>query len=274
MKTEDENEKTYAAASVYDALCRLLGEHVKLYGTGGKYADYAKFDFDERSLYVGKTRIICLGKIHVSKLETCHAVVSLKGTDGTALPWMTPAEARLDPRELYARYAKSVPSSADKYVEGNFPALEIDDLTDDEMISGLPRGKARINLEAWIFCASMNGALKRFVESNGKLNSTYWYWEDSDRRGLGLVILTRWFDAGMPPTWTRKGNVIDCGDGSIELSVNERDARIVENAPALLHMLKRLSREAFALSVKTGRYALDTTIAEVNKLVKTVEEGK
>lgn len=69
--------------------------------------------------------------------------------------------------KLYAQYKTSLPGENDCN-KTLFKAKSIDELTDAELVTGIPRTEARIKLETYILLASVDGRLKW-------LNENHWY---------------------------------------------------------------------------------------------------
>ena len=87
----------------------------------------------------------------------------------------------LDLDELYAQYKTSMPSENDNG-RGYFKALSVNELTDAQLVLGMPRFEAKIRLEAYILLASIVGSLKWH-------NQNHWYWTGKDK---DFVILRRY----------------------------------------------------------------------------------
>ena len=88
---------------------------------------------------------------------------------------------KLDLDELYEQYKTSVPSERDngRYY---FKALNASELTDAQLVMGMPRFEARIRLEAYVLLASMVGIIKWN-------NPKHWYWTGKDK---DFVILRKY----------------------------------------------------------------------------------
>lgn len=80
---------------------------------------------------------------------------------------------KLDLDELYAQYKISVPSENDNG-RHYFKALNVNELTDAQLVLGMPRFEARVRLEAYVLLASMIGNLKWH-------NPDHWYWMGKDK---------------------------------------------------------------------------------------------
>lgn len=90
--------------------------------------------------------------------------------------------------ELYRIYKYSLPSErSDAKRKKYFKALSIDELTDEELIVGMPREKAQYMLEAFILCTILSGDFVWNEETMGK-----WFYQcpsDPD-----LIILRSWVE--------------------------------------------------------------------------------
>lgn len=79
----------------------------------------------------------------------------------------------LDLNELYSQYKYSVPSERENR-RHYFKALSMEQLTDAQLVYGMPRLEARVRLEAYILLASLSG----LITWN---NTSHWYWQGQDR---------------------------------------------------------------------------------------------
>ena len=78
-----------------------------------------------------------------------------------------------DINKLYHQYKYSMPSERDNG-RHYFKALGVNQLTDAQLVVGMPRLEARIRLEAYILLASMSGMFKLADDSK-------WYWKGNDK---------------------------------------------------------------------------------------------
>lgn len=78
-----------------------------------------------------------------------------------------------DINKLYHQYKYSMPSERDNG-RHYFKALGVNQLTDAQLVVGMPRLEARIRLEAYILLASMSGMFKWADDSK-------WYWKGNDK---------------------------------------------------------------------------------------------
>ena len=75
----------------------------------------------------------------------------------------------LDLDDLYSQYKYSMPNEKEDR-RHYFKALSASELTDAQLVCGMPRYEARIQLEAYILLASLVGILKW-------VNPNYFYWQ-------------------------------------------------------------------------------------------------
>ena len=90
--------------------------------------------------------------------------------------------------ELYASYKRSVPSERSERRRRSgcqFMALDLDDLSDDDMVYGERRETAQARLEMFVLFSILSGALK-WHDSWGT-----WFWRSEKDRDL--VLLKDWF---------------------------------------------------------------------------------
>ena len=130
-------------------------------------------NFEERTMKIGRGKVIDNGKYDTTQ------VLYDENFDNQ--------QALLDKlRELYNSYKFSLPSerSERKRVK-YFKALQIDELTDEQLIYGARREVAQYMLEAFILCAIINGDFVWDDEIYGK-----WFYQDKSEQDL--VILKKW----------------------------------------------------------------------------------
>jgi hypothetical protein len=90
--------------------------------------------------------------------------------------------------ELYRIYKYSLPSErSDAKRKKYFKALLVDELTDEELIVGMPREKAQYMLEAFILCMIVDG----YFVWNEELHGKWFYQCPSDP---DLIILRSWIE--------------------------------------------------------------------------------
>lgn len=70
--------------------------------------------------------------------------------------------------DLYAQFKTSLPGEGDNKFQTFFRAKSADELTDEELITGIPRTEARIKLESYLILASVEGKIKW-------QNENHWY---------------------------------------------------------------------------------------------------
>lgn len=131
-------------------------------------------NFEKRTMKVGRETIIDNGEYDSSKTLFDGAYDSKSLLDMIAT--------------LYRIYKYSLPSErSDAKRKKYFKALSVDELTDEELIVGMPREKAQYMLEAFILCMIVDGYFVWNEELHGK-----WFWQcpsDPD-----LIILRSWVE--------------------------------------------------------------------------------
>ena len=189
MARPEVEQRALEVRSVYEGLVAMARTREKMHRTNGRRADAMRFDLTAHSVTVGGTFIVNAGVLRMPVLETASARVDLSG-----LPWLTEEERGIDPRRLFTDHYLSRPDGSERYMACNFPAKDVDDLTDGEMLAAMPRAEARVRLEAWMLCAALDGTLERYVRAQGDLDESGWWWAAPDD-GLGarLVVKTRWW---------------------------------------------------------------------------------
>lgn len=128
-------------------------------------------DLHNKSVKVGKKMIIDSGKVKQ------YEIIS----GGDKYEFNCLIKDKLDLDELYEQYKTSIPSENDNG-KHYFKALSVSELTDAQLVFGMPRFEARIRLEAYILLASMVGKLKW-------PNPNHWYWVGKDK---DFVILRKY----------------------------------------------------------------------------------
>jgi hypothetical protein len=121
--------------------------------------DKIHIDLCNKTLKVGKQKIIENGQVVKNKIFDNEFTELIDET--------------LDIDELYAQYKVSIPSERDCR-KHYFKALSASEMTDAQMVLGIPRLEARVKLEAYILLASMAGRLKW-------CNPNHWYWMGKDK---------------------------------------------------------------------------------------------
>ena len=82
--------------------------------------------------------------------------------------------------ELYQRYKHSVPSEKSLCNKPDFKALSYEELSDEDMIYGIPRNVAQVMLETYILVMSMKGKL---IWENDK----HWFWQSEKDKDFVLL---------------------------------------------------------------------------------------
>lgn len=129
----------------------------------------AKFNIDinRRNFSIGKKRIIFNGEY---KEELGVDVVSTE-------------EALCEIERLYGIYRTSLPSErSDNRKKTYFKALDVDELTDEQMCNGELREVAHLQLELYVLCSILNGSLKWNNETMGN-----WFWKSSKHNDLIIL---------------------------------------------------------------------------------------
>lgn len=89
---------------------------------------------------------------------------------------------------LYERYMHSVPSQrSDAKQRKYFRALPEKELSDDDMLYGIPREEAQAELELFILCQILQNALNWDNFASG-----LWFWQSS--KHPSLIMLRKWFN--------------------------------------------------------------------------------
>lgn len=131
-------------------------------------------NFEKRTMKVGGETLIDNGEYDSSKVLFEGAYDTKSLLDMIA--------------ELYRIYKYSLPSErSDAKRKKYFKALSVDELTDEELIVGMPREKAQYMLEAFILCMIVDG----YFVWNEDLHGKWFYQCPSDP---DLIILRSWVE--------------------------------------------------------------------------------
>lgn len=131
-------------------------------------------NFEKRTMKVGSETLVDNGEYDSSKALFDGAYDSKSLLDMIAT--------------LYRIYKYSLPSErSDAKRKKYFKALSVDELTDEELIVGMPREKAKYMLEAFILCMIIDG----YFVWNEELHGKWFYQCPSDP---DLVILRSWVE--------------------------------------------------------------------------------
>ena len=130
-------------------------------------SDKIHINLCNKTIKVGRTVIIDSGQVIKNKVF---------GNDFTEL-----LTEELDIDELYEQYKYSMPSERDNR-RHYFKALSASQLTDEQLVTGIPRLEARIRLEAYVLLASIVGKIKWS-------NQNHWYWIGKDK---DFVVLRKY----------------------------------------------------------------------------------
>ena len=82
--------------------------------------------------------------------------------------------------ELYQKYKHSVPSEKSLCNKPYFKALSYEELSDEDMIYGIPRNVAQVMLETYILVMSIKGKL---IWENDK----HWFWQSEKDKDFVLL---------------------------------------------------------------------------------------
>ncbi len=140
--------------------------------TLGRVANGASFsvNFEKRSLRVDGKNLIKDGKY--------------EGNLGC--PVVTDSIQEIE--RLYSRYYHSVPSQrSDDKARRYFRALPEKEMTDEDMLYGIPREEAQAELEVFILCQILQGSLKWEDFATGT-----WFWQSPNHPSL--ILLKKWFN--------------------------------------------------------------------------------
>jgi hypothetical protein len=105
--------------------------------------------------------------------ELLHEASNIGYCGGSYWKWL---------ESLYSFYKRSVPSERHYGNKPYFKAVNVEELTDDEIAFNLPRNLAQFNLEMFVLCASLSGKLKW-------LNDKHWFYQGEDKE---LIVLREW----------------------------------------------------------------------------------
>ena len=268
--------------SVFDGLVEFGKTHGKVFRTNGKHADMMRFDLTTHSVFLGNVFIVCRGELKMPVLETASVKVDLTG-----LPWLTKDEAEIDPVLLFNQHYVSRPNGSERFMACNFPAKEVDELTDDEIAQGIPRAEARVRLEAWVLCAALDGkTLEAYVtrQPNWKPGNAWWSpMRGGPREGRELVIKTDWWRAadvrtfelvmprclhGQPELWSHGSKIAELGAG-----LTERECRTFQMAEELRRSLSSLVDATFRLQMRTKSFECEPLLNDANRILKYIDRG-
>lgn len=266
-------------ASVFDALVEVGRRGGKLYRTNGKRADLIRFDLTTHSVFAGNTFIIQRGEVKMPVLETAAVKVSLEG-----LPWLTQFERDIEPGILFTTHYLSRPNGSEEFAACNFPAADVDELTDDQVISGVPRTEARIRLEAWMLCAALDGTLERYVTSqpNYRSDSFFWSPEAGDEITDKLVVKHDWWIHPTDPEYElrpysyEEWHVYRGHQRIAKLNagvMDDRELRTFQMAEELRRTLASLADETFKLQLRTKRDDCDAILNDASRILRYIDRG-
>lgn len=275
-------QRVIECKSIFDGLVTALSTHGKLFGTHGKHANTVRFDLLAHSAFVGNHFIITRGKLTRTVLETATVKVDLTG-----LPWLTEDERNIDPIGLFHDHYLSRPNGEERYMTSNFPAKPCDEMTDDEITQGMPRGEARIRLEAWMLCAALDGTLERYVKTSPGFAEGNWWWAHpsyKDDPTRNLVIKKAWWDTGRVMAWTlmslrgcRSSTDVLAGArlvATVRPDASPVELRGIQMSQELLRILESFADAAFRLQIRYKTSELDPLITDANRIIEYIRTGK
>lgn len=274
-------QREVKVGSVYAGLVEIAKTHGKLYRTNGKRADMLKFDLVSKSVFVGNAFIVHHGMLRMPVLETAAVKVDL-----ARLPWLTQEERGLDPEALFRAHFYSRPNGSEKYMASNFPAKDTDEMTDDEISQGEPRGEARVKLEAWVLCAGIDGTLEKYVKSQPTWKDGSWWWSPAPegQAGTQLVVRTEWWQREKPMPLLQAGEhagagyticgTNGCVIAEIPASVEPAVARAMQVAVQLARAAQTLAGESLKLEMRAKCFDIDPIAGEVSRLVEYINTGR
>lgn len=141
--------------------------------SGGKF----KLDLNNKSLYLGRVQYIEKGSvlregdlIDKDDLKDFNIELDLSSDCWSVVSY------------LFDKFKHSVPNSHWKD-KSYFKALDVDDLTDEELAFNCDRKLAQAMIEGYILCASLQGWLKWDNES-------HWFWQDGNNPEC--IVLKQW----------------------------------------------------------------------------------
>ena len=281
MTDAETPREEYLAKSVYDGLVRIGRCRGKLYGTGGRRANMMRFDLTSHCVFAGNCCLLRRGELLKRELETS----SVKVTFPEGIPWLTCDERNCDPETLYDTHYLSRPNGSEKFMHSNFPAKDVDEMSDDELTAGVPRDEARIRLEAWVLCAALDGTLEGYVtgKPNWKPGSIWWSRHDKGNEHE-LVIRTEWWRKA-PPRKMQLSAMKDgggykyalwCGNTRVAVfghGIDQEDMRTLQSAYELRQALSSLADSVFRMQVRVKQYDCDPVLNEVSRILKYIERG-
>lgn len=139
-----------------------------------------RIDFKSRTLTVNGKKVIDNGKYD--------------GVRGVTWAWdtVTVDDFLAEMEDIYKDYKHSIPSEqSDRNRRCYFKALPEKELSDEDMMYGMPREVARFNLEFTLLSAILDG----FQWDEAKMGK--WFWQSNADKDF--VILREWIDGERSP---------------------------------------------------------------------------
>lgn len=265
--------------SIYSGLVALakLKETVK--GTNKKRSDMMWFDITQKSIHLGSAEIMSYATLVKPVLECETATVDMSETK----TWLTDEERRLDVFELYEQHYNSCPDGRETKMLSHFSAKHVDDLTDDEVITGMSRGEARVRLEAWLLCAGVDGTLEKFVTSQPNWRTGLkWWMRAGDSGPRSPVIWTTWWKT--PGCRNLESVKVKDGGRTLRLEgktvatipegVNGETERMIEQSARLYSLVRSMSEQLFKLGMKHNNHGAELLCAEADAVTEYIRLGK
>ena len=161
-----------------DVLIICGSTHMRFSKTKG-YTDLIFFDQKKKKISNGKVILMDNGKIIPQKLTIGDFEIEL--TEDMELLREISTNPYEELEELYVNYKYSIPEPYDSYARCNFRALNINELSLNDMMKGEKRQLARIKLETFVM-------FNKFPWENEK----HHYWQS--KNDADLVLFKEWRD--------------------------------------------------------------------------------
>lgn len=139
---------------------------------GVKNGDSFSIDFNKRTLKINRKKI---------ELDSIVNLISNEDLVDENITNIVNGDFYDTVEILYSKYRKSIPNSRNK--KSYFKALDIDDLTDEELIYGLNRNYAQFILEAYILFYSIK------YQDKINWNENNWFYQGKNK---DLILLKKW----------------------------------------------------------------------------------
>ena len=167
--------------TLYEVIIELSKHHCRFKGKHTGYADLLKFDLKNKTISNGNIVIIKNGKVMIDEL--CL-------TDGREYKNLqslelihTSDDFYKELESIYEQYYSSVPNQKSQFSRNNFVAKDLDNLSLQEMINGIPRIEAQYRLEAFVL-------LQAILNQIPWENEHHFYWQS--KQNPKLIIYKEW----------------------------------------------------------------------------------